>query len=405
MRNWLRKFALVCGTISLLAASARAQSDLPAPSPTGPPRTPAVAVIDPADAPQWQTWVKDLGWKVIIPAEPAQNVVDERAQAVDAAVREAIQKSAVDPERVYLAGRGDTSVAAFYAVSRIPDLWAAAVLLGGSPESAITTGRIFAVNYNMVPVLWASAGPSDRELAEKLKAAGINIEWRPAATINNAVVLDWLKSHRRDEFPVSIDCETNSPTFGRCYWIQTTKFDPTERNDVLPSTRVNSGSPATLDLGNFGFKRDDSGPGIQVTFLGDKYNGPLKMGDRIIEFDGKPIKDARSYLDMMNQVVASRRVVVMLLRGKERLRVETAVVAPHRESSPTARVQGRYDTETRQLEIISRTVTEMRVTVPPQWIPTGLNWNGLTIDEINKPGCVLLKMDKELLHAELCPAN
>lgn len=406
MRNWSRKFAPACGIISLLAAAARAQSDLPVPAaPAAPPRTPAIAVLDAADAAEWQTWVKDLGWKVIVPAEPAQNVVDERAKALDTAVHEAIEKSGVDPERIYLAGRGDSSVAAFYTVSRIPDLWAAAILLGGSPESSIATGRIFAVNYTLVPVLWVSAGAADRDLAVKLKEAGVNIEWRPAASITNNLVLDWLRSHRRDEFPLSIDCETNSPTFGRCYWIQMTKFDASERNDVLPATRLNPTSGATLDLGNFGFKRDDPGPGVLVSFLGEKYNGPLKMGDRIIEFEGKPIKDSHAYIDLMNQVVSNRRVVIMVLRGKERQRIETTVLAPHRETTPTARVQARYDPETRQIEVISRTVTEMRATVPPQWIPSGLNWNGLSIEEINKPGCILLKMDKEILHAEVCPAN
>jgi predicted esterase len=373
--------------------------------PTAAPKTPAVAVLDPADAPQWQTWVKDLGWKVIVPAESAQPVVDSRTQAVDAAVRDAIQKSGVDPERVYLAGRGDTASSVFYAISRIPDLWAAAIMLGGSPEPALATGRIFAINYTNVPVLWVSAGAADPELVAKLKTAGVNIEWRAATSITNAAVFEWLRSHRRDEFPLSVDCETNSPTFGRCYWIQMTRFDASERNDVLPQTRVNLGAGATLDLGNFGFKREDPDPGLLVSFLGEKYTGPLKMGDRIIELEGKPIKDARAYLHLMNQVTANRRVIIMLLRGKDRLRVETSLIAPHHEAGPTARVQARYDAETKQIEIISRTATEMRVTVPPQWVPSGLNWNGLAIDEINKPGCILLKMEKELLHAEVCPAN
>ena len=404
MKDWSREFALVCGTISLLAAAGRAQGDLPVPAvPAAPPKSPAVALLDPAEANQWQTWTKDLGWKVIAPAGPLPETIDGRVQALDAAVREAIQKSGVDPERIYLAGRSETAGSVFYMVSRVPDLWAAALMLGGSPEGAVASGRVFAVNYTNVPVLWVSAGAGDQEMAGKLKQAGVNMEWRAASSITNATVLDWLAGHHRDEFPLSIDCETNSPTFGRCYWIQMTRFDPTERNDVLPATRVMLGSGAYLDLGDFGFKREDPGPGLLVSFLGDKYSGPLKMGDRIIELDGKPIQNARHYLDLMSQAVASRRVVVMLLRGKERLRVETSLVAAHRETGPTARVQARYDPETRQIDIVSRTVTEMRVTLPAHWVPGGLNWNGLSIEEINQPGCILLKIDKELLHAEVCP--
>jgi len=407
LRNWPKRFALACGIISLLGGElARAQGDLPMPvrAPSTPSGTPAIAVIDPSDAPQWENWSKELGWKVIVPPAPPQGAsFDTRIQALDTAVQEAIKNGGVDRERIYLAGRGDTSAWVFYTVSRNPDPWAAAVALGGSPESALQTGRIFAINFTNVPVLWASASADDSALADKLKGSGLNLEWRSASTITNAAVFDWLRSHHRDAFPASIDCETNSQTFGRCYWIQMTKFDPTERNDVLPPTRLTSGSGASLDLGNFGFKPDDPGPGILISFLGEKYSGPLKMGDRILELEGKPIQSARQYLETMNKQVENRRAVIMIQRGKDRIRVETTIVVPKHDLGPTARVQARYDAETKQIEVNSRMLTEMKVTVPQQWLPVGLNWNGLSIEEINKPGCVLLKMEKELLHAAVCP--
>ncbi len=59
-----------------------------------------------------------------------------------------------------------------------------------------------------------------------------------------------------------------------------TKFDAAERNDVLDSTRIGGGNGAALDLGAFGFKVDEPGPGVLVTSLPEKYPGPLKMGDR-----------------------------------------------------------------------------------------------------------------------------
>jgi hypothetical protein len=276
------------------------------PAPTGPSKTPAIAILDASDLAQWQAWTKDLGWKVIAPPPPASAQAgspDARALALDAAVRDAIQDLGVDPRRIYLAGRGVTSSAIFYTIARIPDLWAAAVALGGSPEPAVATGRVFTANFTGVPVLWVSAGSGDSDLAGKLKTAGLNLEWRAASTITNAAVFEWLRQYSRDEFPASIDCETNSPTFGRCYWIQMTRFDPTERNDVLPPTRLNPGSGAMLDMGNFGFKPDDPGPGLLVSFLGEKYSGPLKMGDRIIELEGKPIENARQYTELMNQKV------------------------------------------------------------------------------------------------------
>jgi predicted esterase len=392
----------------LAGTGALAQGDLPEPV-VAPPKPPAIALLDAADAPQWRAWVGELGWKVIAPPASAASApaggIDGRVQALDAAVRDAIRDAGVDPGRVYLAGRGEMAASVFYAISRIPDRWAAGLALGGSPEAAVATGRVFAANFTNVPVLWIGAGAGDPELAGKLKKAGVNLEWRSSAGIANAAIFEWLAGHRRDEFPDSIDCETNSLAFARCYWIQVTRVDPGERNDILPPTRVPPGSGASLDLGNFGFKPDDPGPGLLISFLGEKYNGPLKLGDRIVALDGKPIENPRQYAETMNRNVESRPVTVMVERGQDRIRLETGIVVPHRDPAVTARVQARFDAASREIEIVSRVVTEMRVTVPPHWVPGGLNWNGLSIEAIEKPGCILLTIEKELLHASACSGN
>jgi hypothetical protein len=44
----------------------------------------------------------------------------------------------------------------------------------------------------------------------------------------------------------------------------------------------------------------------------------------------------------------------------------------------------------------------MRVNIPPQWVPADLYWNGLSIEDLAKPGCYLLTIDKELLNAAPC---
>ena len=48
----------------------------------------------------------------------------------------------------------------------------------------------------------------------------------------------------------------------------------------------------------------------------------------------------------------------------------------------TARVQAKYDPAEKEIQIVSRTVTAMRVTIPPYWVPATLNWNGLPLEEI-----------------------
>jgi hypothetical protein len=373
----------------------------PAQPPAAQPKTPAVALLDSGDAVQWRNWTRDLGWQVIAPASAPAADIDSRVRALAAAVESAIQTGSVDPARVYIAGRGDAVASVFYAISRVPDLWAAGVALGGSPKAAIDSNRIFAANFTLVPVLWIS-GDESRPMVEKLTAAQLNLEWQPAAGFNTASLLQWLARHQRDAFPLSIDCETNSPTFARCYWIQPAKFDAGERNDVLASTRISGGTGAALDLGAFGFKVDDPTPGVLVTSLPEKYSGPLKSGDRLMALDGKPLANARQYLELLEKITEEKPATVTVQRGKERIRVETRITLPRRETGVTARVQAQYLPAEKEIQIVSRTITEMRVTVAPWWVPATLVWNGLTLENLNEAGCWMLSVQKELLRAEKC---
>jgi hypothetical protein len=399
-KNWPRKFALVCTTSILAGAAGWAQpTQLPQPAATK--LTPLVALVDAADAAQWESLTKDLGWRVVFaPADPDANI-DKRVQALAMTVADAV-KAGGDPSRVYVVGRGDAAAIVFYAIARIPDRWTAGVALGGSAKAAVDTNRIFAVNFTNTPVLWASAGVNDSEYAAKLKDAGLNIEWRSAPGLTNGALLSWMSSHVRAEFPLTVDCETNSPTFASCYWVQLTKFDAAERNDVLPDTLVLGDTGTALDLGGFGYRASDPGPGVTVGFLPEKYNGPLKVGDRLEALDGKPIENAKQLVQMLTKVETTRNAVVMVARGKDRIRIETRVVVPRRDPVVTARVKAEYLSDFHQIVLISRSITEMHVTLPPEWIPGDLLWNGLTLENVKAPGCYALRLEKELLHAAPC---
>jgi hypothetical protein len=365
-------------------------------------KTPAIALLDAGDLAQWQNWTRERGWQVIVPAGAPQDI-DSRVKALETAVENAIHTGAVDAARVYIAGRGDATAAVLFAISRLPDLWAAGAVLGGSPKAAIDTNHIFAANFTLVPVLWIS-GADSKPMAEKLAAAGLNLEWQPGSDgANELTLLHWLGQHKREAFPLSIDCEISSPAFSRCYWIQPTKFDANERNDVLPSTRLAGSGGAALDLGAFSFQPDDPGPGVPVTLLPEKYNGPLKRGDRLIALDGKPLANPRQYLELLEKVTEERPAVVTVQRGKERIRVETRITLPRRETGVSARVQAQYLPAEKEIQIVSRTITEMRVTVAPEWVPATLLWNGLTLENLQEAGCWALSVRKELLHAEKCP--
>jgi predicted esterase len=375
----------------VLACSAAAQ-----------PPKPAIALVDPADATQWRKWTQELGWQLIVPTVSTGANADARVEAVAAAVQAAIKDGGADPAHIYLAGRTEAAAAVFYAISRVPDLWAAGLALGGSPKPALDTGRIFAANFTDTPVLWISDGAGDAEWATKLKSAGLNLEWRSAKNVSIAQVFDALLQHARKEFPDDADCETNAPKFAHCYWMEPTKFDVAERNEVLPPSRIALGSGASLDLGEFGYKIDDPGPGVLVSVLPKDYSGPLKIGDRLIELDGQPIADARDYAARMNKMYAEKQMAGLVQRGKEKLRFETRVILPSPDAFVTARVQGKHDPEDKTIQIISRSVAELRVTIPQEWVPADLYWNGVSVEDLSKPGCYLLTIDQELLNAAPC---
>jgi hypothetical protein len=266
------------------------------------------------------------------------------------------------------------------------------------------SNRLYAVNTTNVPLLWLSAGAGDQKMAGILKASGFNLEWKEGRSVAPEAVFQWLGEHRRDAFPAAVDCETGTPTFPRCYWIEMTRFDPAERNDVLVSTRVTPvGSGASLDLGGFGFSAAEAGPGVLVSWLPPKYAGPLKLNDRIMEIGGKPLADAQAYVRLMDQTVEEKPVAVSVERGKARVRLETRIVVPKREETVTARVQGRYLPDLHEIQILSRTVAQMRITVPPEWVPASINWNGSDLVKAETAGCWLLNEQKELLSAAKCP--
>ncbi len=329
------------------------------------------------------------GWEV---ASVRATPDDAGMVAIESALAAAAKQREIDPLRIYIAGEGEGAGAVFYAASRRPDLWAAALALGGNPKPAIDTGRLFGANTGLVPLLWVTAA-LDRPLLEKSKmklaAAGFNLEPRPESlTVEQA--FEWLASHKRDDFPEKVDYETGNAGFRRCYWVEMTKFDPAQRNDILPSTRVIPGSGAGLAVGGFGFKLDGPGPGVAVEWLPDNYKGPLKLGDRIISVAGQEIQNGREYVEMMDEIKEERRAGVILQRGKDRTRIETKIVLPNRGEAFTARVQAQYLRDAKEILVISRGVGEMRITLPDYWLPAGINWNGNEMGKADAAGCWVL---------------
>lgn len=329
---------------------------------------------------QWQSQLAERGWSLVV--TPLTSPNDTSARAIQAILQDFRKRSKTDATRSYLASAPEATAAVFYLASRVPDLWAAALAVQGNPKPAIDSGRLFAANTQLVPVLWISTLEN-----QALKAAGYNLERPSQATSTLKEALDWLAGHQRDPFPPKIDCESGTQEFARCYWAEMTQLDPARRNDVLPSSRVPPGSGASLALGGFGFDPTLPGPGLVIGWLPQNYNGSLKLEDRLVAIAGKEIRDARHYLEFMDQAREEKAVAVMIQRGKQRLRIDTRIVLPKPEEKVSARLQAEFLSDTRELLIISRGVAQLRLTLPPYWVPCPISWNGLAAGKADSPGC------------------
>jgi hypothetical protein len=368
-----------------------------------PPQSPLLVLLG-GDSKTWQAACQERGWQFLEPpGGHAGKSADQRVQALRSAVEEFEKRLPVDPNRIYLAAQGGSVSTLFYAASRMPDLWAAAAAAGGSPRAAIDSNRLFAANTTNLPVLWLFANKDEEPVAQKLKSGGFNLEWREPAAARPSEIFDWLSAHQRDTLPTTADCETGSPLFKHCYWVEVTTFDPTEGNDVLDSTRVQPlGSSAVLAIGPFGFDPSEPGPGVLVATLPEKYAGPLKLNDRILELDGKELKNGEEFARILYATFEEKPAVVMVERGKEHIRLETRIDLAARAEPVTARVRARYLPELHEVEIISRAIAQMKVTLPASWLPARIDWNGTRIAGASQSGCWLLDEHNELLTGKPC---
>lgn len=328
------------------------------------------------------------GWKTVAAEQRWQWMAYDKDACADSSVKEleALIRSRkdVDPDRVYLAGRGEPAPCVFYVVSRAPDLWAAALAIEGNPRRAIETNRLFSANLSMTPVLWVAHPDPHRQ-----KIPGV-ME-RAEVTAGEAVA--FLASRKRLPYPVRVDFETGNPNFLRCFWIEIAKPDPARRNDALPVSRVQPGSGAYLALGGFGYDPAKPGPGVEVVWLPPKYSGPLKIGDRILAVAGREIASGWDYAQYMDEVREEKPVAVMVQRGNQKIRLETRIMLPQREEGLTIRFQAEVQPESKEILLITRGIAALRLTLPAAWAPATVNWNGPTATVLAAPGCHLLTAD------------
>ncbi len=347
---------------------------------------------------EWKTWSQVAAtrkWHLVFPAGPTMG--DGGILAITAISDALRAKPELAKAPLYLAGAGAVTPMVIYAAARAPHLFSAVVAIGGTVKPAIESDRLFGGNTGNLPIAWAltpEEKAANRELLYRLQVATFQISVLESATVQQ--LLDFLAKGLYAPYPPAVDCETGSPLMARCYWLKPVEFDAGLRNDALRSTRVNPDTSAALDFGAFGYNVDKPGPGVLVEQLPPKYDGPLQLNDRIVALSGTPIADPKHYLELLSQVKEEKPVAVTIERGtgknRERIRVTTRYQLRKREEVLTARLQGQYQAEAKEIVIISRTVAALEVDVPAQWAPLSVNWNGVQVATPQTPGCYLVSI-------------
>ena len=307
-----------------------------------PANAPVAVILDPKP----ERWPVPAEWLKLVPQ--VDGLTDIGVKAVETMVADAAKRSPIDGSRIYLLGEAQFVT---FAVSRLPDLWAAAASVGGDPNLAVKTNKIFTANSQLVPVLEAK---SEKE------------------------AVDFLAGKQHPDLPPKVDCETGNQAFSRCYFLQIMKFDTRMINRALGTTRVNPGPLVSLAIGPFNYSLD-----LEVLTPA----GGLKAGDRIIAVNGKDVNGRDAFEQAMARMSDERPVTLMVQRGKQRVRIETSAKVATRDEPLTGRIQGEYSVESKELLIISRAVAEFVVLIPRAWSGATINWNGSEVNKNTAAGC------------------
>ena len=307
-----------------------------------PANAPVAVILDPKP----ERWPVPAEWLKLVPQ--VDGLTDIGVKVVEMMVADAAKRSRIDWNRVYLLGEAQFMT---FAVSRLPDLWAAAASVGGDPKLAIATNKIFTANSQLVPVLDAK---SEKE------------------------AVDFVAGKQHTELPPKVDCETGNQALTRCYFLQILKFDTRMINRALGTTRANPGPLVTLAIGPFTYSLD-----LEI----ETPAGTLKAGDRIIAVNGKDVNGRDAFEQAMARMSDERPVTLTVQRGKQRVRIETSAKVATRDEPLTGRVQAEYSVETKELLIISRAVAEFVVQIPRAWSGATINWNGNEVSKNTAAGC------------------
>ena len=156
------------------------------------------------------------------------------------AVRDALRRASIDPDRVFIAGHGDGGTAAWDIAISHPDLWAGMISISSEPEKTIPhykTNSQHVPAYIVLGELDAAPPPLvrigailDDYMSPRHDAMVVMYRGRGREFFYEEIhrLFEWmnLSSHRRGEMPRSIDAVTMRESDRFFWWLELDEMKP-----------------------------------------------------------------------------------------------------------------------------------------------------------------------------------
>jgi len=209
------------------------------------------------------------GYIVISPqwAAPDQlqyNYSEREHDRILRCVRDAMRRTSIDTDRVFITGHYDGGAAAWDLALSHPDLWAGAVMLSPSAEKYILS---YGINAAYVPTytVWGQFDGSkfmenlgrtvdDYLRSPKYDAIGVEYHGRPRDHFLEEIprIIDWMEltSHRRERAPKDLDLVSARAGDRFYYWLELLDADPSTLVSPLQFDSKRPKIEASMQNGN-----------------------------------------------------------------------------------------------------------------------------------------------------------
>ena len=208
---------------------------------------------------------------------------------------------AVDPARVFVAGRGRGVEAAMALGATFPQNFAGVIGQVGGP------GAVVWQNYSNLPVLLQGGGADATAFADSVKGAGYD-NATLEADVKDEGILAWMQDHPRVSNPTRVVLHPGSPIPTKAYWLG------------VPPTAVEEGTYVRAEIDRATNKVKVEGQGVRSVTL--YFNDVLLDLDKpiTVELNGQAqevvvVRSLDDYLDLLYRATSDPSRVYVASRS------------------------------------------------------------------------------------------